>query len=131
MPHLICAIREMIEKVLKMSPIVCSFSRALGTELPSCADFERLGIAMGASRETDGSYSQKGYLPQLLPNLTYQENGRTYGHWFWSSSVHPRNSGSYCYFHGDSGDINYYTENTEDIQDYRGNHTVRCVFRRR
>jgi len=89
-----------------------------GVYLPRREDFVRLREYMGAR---SGTY--EGYTPQVLPNLTRNEDDRTYSNYFWSSSVHPDDS-NYAYdFTLRYGDI--YNDNRDDDDG-----TVRCVARR-
>lgn len=85
-----------------------AYCKKLGAELPSGyeinwngtggypnrdSDFVRLSKYMGAKYVFDDrgrKYSDKGYSPQILPNLTYEEDGKTKSAVFWSSSVNPR-----------------------------------------
>ena len=53
---------------------------------------------MGAKSGTNS-----GYIPQVIPNLTYEKDGETYSYWFWSSSVPPYYSNPAYAFNGRDG----------------------------
>ena len=85
----------------------------MGGRLPTRAEFEQLGLYMGATRNARGEYVYGGFSPQVLRELS--------GHWFWSSSVYPGDA-DYAYeFNGDYGVIYYAYRNDVD--------SVRCVAR--
>jgi hypothetical protein len=65
------------------------YCKASGGRLPTVREWQQLGVYMGATRDSQGSYRHEGYLPQLLPNLN--------GHWFWSSEPYS--------FNGETGEI--------------------------
>jgi len=91
--------------------------KSIGAVLPIWEDFIRLREYMGAK-----SGSDEGYAPQVLPNLTYTENGQTRSRYFWSSSVDPDYSNFAYDFDGRLGGSYY-----RNVDDYR---SVRCVVAR-
>ena len=95
------------------------YCQSLGAQLPSREDFVRLREYMGAR---SGTY--EGYSPQVIPNLTRNEGGRTYSNYFWSSSVPPDVSDYGYHFHGRDGDIGYAARYYDD------DGAVRCAARR-
>ena len=95
------------------------YCQSLGAQLPSREDFVRLREYMGAR---SGTY--EGYSPQVIPNLTRNEGGRTYSNYFWSSSVHPGASGLAYVFDGRRGGI--YDDDRAPSDDG----AVRCAARR-
>lgn len=83
--------------------------RELGGRLPSVQDFKRLRTYFGASPE-----SNKGYVPQVLPNLFYavkksSADGTSslelYPRLLWASDVSPSDSAFAFIFASDSGGL--------------------------
>ena len=92
------------------------YCKSIDLELPSSKDFVRLREYMGAK-----SGSNADYAPQILPKLTYTEDGAIFGHLFWSSSAYsPYNSLYAYYFDGYSGSVDYGFRRF-------GDYSARCV----
>ncbi len=71
--------------------------KAIEGKLPSKEDFER---------------GKKNGIREVLPNMKDR--------YFWSSSVHPNDSGNAYYFNGIGGDIDYGYRDNDNV-------SVRCV----
>lgn len=98
-----------------------AYCESIGATLPSRDDFVRLRKYMGATTE-DSNYEGTGYTPQVLPNLTRQQDGLAVSNYFWSSSVHPAWSNGAYSFVGRYGGFDYFNRNNLDL-------AVRCVRR--
>jgi hypothetical protein len=97
------------------------YCHGIGAELPSREDFERLRSYMGASAD-----SPVNYVPQVLPSLYHNVDGRPEGYVFWSTWVMNPDYPDRAYlFNGFYGD---FRQNVR-VYSYR-DVAVRCVLRR-
>lgn len=111
-------------------PKAIEYCKSIGATLPAGYDFASLRVNMGA-KKTDEPYGpyfgpREGYTPQVLPYLTYTDNGETHDRDFWAScdSVPDLESKSpACYFRGKSGRI--------DQEHPDSKNAVRCVVQAR
>jgi len=94
------------------------YCKSIGAKLPSKEDFIRLREYFGALPGSD-----KGYFPQVLPHLTYLEQGKTVrGYALWSSSFLPYDLDHVSIFNSYYGEFDHY------YRHWVGYHNpVRCV----
>ncbi len=99
------------------------YCESIGAELPSREDFARLRGYMGATTAAS-AYEGTDYLPQVLPHLFRNADGRLVSNHFWTSPPHPDNLDYAYVFYGRSGHI-YIVR-----RDYANDYTARCVVPR-
>lgn len=104
------------------------YCKSIGAQLPSRADYTRLGQYMGFRwvpvQGVLGGPAQlyTGFEPQVLPNLNYMENGRVRTRYYWSSTLLPQDESNVYYFSGNDGGTESYSSRGSAYYS-----TVRCV----